>query len=558
MTAYLYTLKGERQVSLAPEMDRMYWKEHDGTVLVEVWQFASVGWAMRQLGRKVLHPSGRRYVPDLAEDVGSWSAYEVTWKQWRPHLAGRSLLLSEVKRLLMTRGVREEVLSDRCVRRVLQVGVLRREVKLLSSIRMTGGQARWKCERCHAGRNQLRRTECARCGGICYYCDHCLLLGRAQACEPLLQVEGEGYRGGTRNLDDNSAQSLTAAQQRAADAALQFVKQGEAPMMLMWAVTGAGKTEMTFDVIAHVLRRGGRVAVASPRKDVVDELTPRFREAFSGVNIVKLHGDSGETWNEGELVIATTHQLWRWYHAFDLIVVDEVDAFPYRHSAALQAGLRRALTVHGQQLWLTATPPLAWQRAFNRGTLPGVTIPARYHGHPLPEPQLAVVRQLRRRIHNCRPIPAMERFFERVRREAGQAYVFVPGLSDIVPVTHWIEQYVADWCVTGVSSRDRKRSQKVAHFREKMYDCLVTTTILERGVTVQNAHVLIIQADHPVFDEAALVQMSGRCGRSATFPSGHVSWMASQMTREQRRALTHIQNMNREAMRHGWLHDVLK
>lgn len=583
MTAYVYALKGEWRVSLAPEIDRVYWKRRDGTALTEVWQYRSLGWAVRQVrqhaarrrtGRnftvkrraseKMPHSAGRLH---LTEGGISWHTYEAAWEKWRWLLAGRSLLFHEVVRLLGARDVREEMLSERNVRMVLQAGVLRQEVTLLPSIRMTGGQARWKCERCHAGRDQLLRTECARCGGICYYCDNCLLLGRAQACEPLLQFvseachQDERHSAGVnrrRRCADNAVSAthslpLTPAQQRAAEAAFQFVKRRSEPIMLMWAVTGAGKTEMTFNVIAHVLSCGGRVAVATPRKDVVDELAPRFREAFPQVRVVKLHGDSGETWHEGELVIATTHQLWRWYCAFNLIVVDEVDAFPYRHDATLQAGLRRALTVGGQQLWLTATPPRAWQRAYRRGVLPGVTIPARYHGHPLPEPVLTVVRRLWQHINDSRSIPAMRQFFERVRKEAGQAYVFVPGLAYITPVTNWIERHVDAWTVTGVSSRDRERSQKIVRFRDKAVDCLVTTTILERGVTVPNAHVLILQADHPVFDEAALVQMSGRSGRSAAYPSGQVMWIASQMTREQQRAVTHIQSMNNEAKQHGWL-----
>ena len=143
--------------------------------------------------------------------------------------------------------------------------------------------------------------------------------------------------------------SLTPAQRRAAERALAFVRDGKEPVLLLWAVTGAGKTEMTFAAVSHVLNRQGRVAVATPRKDVVNELTPRFRHAFPAVRIVKLHGESGETWLDGELVIATTHQLLRWYRTFDLIVVDEVDAFPYRHNRSLQAGVRRALKETGQQ-----------------------------------------------------------------------------------------------------------------------------------------------------------------------------------------------------------------
>ena len=42
--------------------------------------------------------------------------------------------------------------------------------------------------------------------------------------------------------------------------------------------------------------------------------------------IALLHGES-EPYFRTPLVVATTHQLLKFYHAFDLLIVDEVDAF---------------------------------------------------------------------------------------------------------------------------------------------------------------------------------------------------------------------------------------
>lgn len=607
MTACLYCVDGEWRVSLAPEVDVTYW-HRKGVVIREGWSYRSIAWAMRDMrqlqerGARFERNVGKWHVQRLAVkdrngpsefptdkryprlegqmDADSWRHCVTLWDEWRPLLVGRSLLLHEVRRLLAARweAAHDRHLAVRLgmslietspplpiqwVRRVLQVGVLEREITVASAIRMQGGQAEWMCERCHARRDRLVATACARCGGTCYYCDDCLLLGRSSACEPLLQfamgateaaVVEEGSLACRVDIQAGGHPStLTPAQQRAAEQAVAFVKKGEEPTMLMWAVTGAGKTEMTFDVVLHVLSRGGRVAVASPRRDVVNELTPRFRQAFPSVRLVKLHGESGQTWQDGELVIATTHQLLRRYRAFDLIIVDEVDAFPYSHNESLQAGVRRALKEDGQQLWLTATPPRSWQKAFRRGQLPGVTIPVRYHGHPLPEPKITLERRLWVRVQRKQLIPSMADFFAYVRRVDGQAYVFVPSLSHLSSVLNWINVHAPGVRAAGVFSRDRDREEKIEAYRDKDYDCLVTTTILERGVTVANAHVLILQADHPIFDEAALVQMSGRSGRSASFPSGYVSWIATEHTREQRRALKHIRGMNREARENGWL-----
>ena len=49
---------------------------------------------------------------------------------------------------------------------------------------------------------------------------------------------------------------------------------------LVWAVTGAGKTEMLFAVLHQTLQEGGRIALASPRVDVCLELFPRIQAVF--------------------------------------------------------------------------------------------------------------------------------------------------------------------------------------------------------------------------------------------------------------------------------------
>lgn len=97
---------------------------------------------------------------------------------------------------------------------------------------------------------------------------------------------------------------------------------------LLWAVTGAGKTEMMFPLLEAVLTAGGKVAVATPRRDVVLELAPRLAAAFPQVCRVVLYGGSEDRLQLGDLTLATTHQLIRFKEAFDLVVIDEVDAFP--------------------------------------------------------------------------------------------------------------------------------------------------------------------------------------------------------------------------------------
>src|SRR5690625_8008674 len=59
-------------------------------------------------------------------------------------------------------------------------------------------------------------------------------------------------------------------------------------------------------------------------------------------------------------------------------------------------------------------------------------------------------------------------------------------------------------------------------FRENKTHILLTMTILERGVTFPAIDVAVLDAGHIVFDEAALVQIAGRAGRSHLDPTGEV------------------------------------
>ncbi|MFB8735903.1 helicase-related protein [Bacillus sp. SL00103] len=52
---------------------------------------------------------------------------------------------------------------------------------------------------------------------------------------------------------------------------------------------------------------------------------------------------------------------------------------------------------------------------------------------------------------------------------------------------------------------------------DNKYDVLVTTTILERGVTIPNVQVGVLGAESTIFTESALVQISGRAGRHPDF-----------------------------------------
>ncbi|WP_145947976.1 helicase-related protein [Paenibacillus sp. Y412MC10] len=491
-------------------------------------------------------------------------------------LRGRSLLAAEVDSLLSDRtpglaGAWHSAaqLAYLHGQLTLDAGVAAASARKgpRGALRAGRGQAP-RCRRC--GSEATGRTACAACGlAACAYCEACLALGRSRACSLLLRTAAVPAVRGTAGESTAAVAGrwgLSAAQGDAAWAALGFLAEppegGSAAgggtsiapsRFLLWAVTGAGKTEMIFPLLDSVLAVGGRVLVATPRRDVVLELAPRLAKAFSGVRIVTLYGGSAERWESGALTLATTHQLMRFYHAFDLVVIDELDAFPYHNDPMLAYAAQHACKTDGKFVYLSATPPRPLQREVSRGTLPHAKVPVRYHGHPLPVPKRIAMRSVETCLRQPKLLGPLAAELRRSIDRGAQIFLFVSRIRHIGPLVEILRRQFKDISVEGTSSEDSERGEKVIAFRKKEIRLLVTTTILERGVTVPRSDVYILDADSSLFDEASLVQMAGRAGRSSEDPAGRVIFASSQWTLSQKLAVSQIKAMNRIAGKHGYL-----
>jgi late competence protein required for DNA uptake (superfamily II DNA/RNA helicase) len=322
---------------------------------------------------------------------------------------------------------------------------------------------------------------------------------------------------------------------------------------LLWAVTGAGKTEMIFPLIAYVLEQGGKALVATPRRDVVLELSPRLKTAFPEADIATLYGGSPERFKQGNLVIATTHQLMRFAYCFDLVVIDELDAFPYHNDPMLAYAATQCCKPHGKYILLSATPPIMLQKEVGKGILPHAKVPARFHGHPLPVPRHIGIKGVEVALRTKQLPSALITSLRKSVQRGAQIFIFVAHIRHISPLIAVLKRYFPALAIEGTSSEDADRAEKVLQFRACTIRMLVTTTILERGVTVKKSDVYIFDADSDLFDEASLVQMAGRAGRSSDDPAGLVVFSSLDWTTSQRKAIAQIKQMNTLARKRGYL-----
>ena len=319
----------------------------------------------------------------------------------------------------------------------------------------------------------------------------------------------------------------------------------------MIAVTGAGKTEMIFPVIQHVLLQGGRVAIASPRIDVCLELFPRLQEAFASVKMVLLYGGTDEPYSYTPLVISTTHQLLRFKEAFDLLIVDEVDAFPYAGDDSLHFAVKRAVKAQGKLVYLTATPDKTLNRAIESDEMTRTLLPARYHGYPLPEPSFYWVGDWRVCIYQRKQSSRLWQLVKRFSQLAGVKLIFLPNIDLAESMLLWLESDLRAVKVACVHSKDPLRKEKVQMVRDGEIELLLSTTILERGVTFTNCQVCILGAESRLFNAAALVQMSGRVGRKQDYPSGELIYAHQGISWAMKQAQKQILQMNIEARERG-------
>ncbi|WP_239255190.1 DEAD/DEAH box helicase [Listeria ilorinensis] len=381
------------------------------------------------------------------------------------------------------------------------------------------------------------------------YCRNCLMMGRIDEETKLYYLKAQALKQSEEKFLQWVFQ-LKAGQVKGSEAVINAIKKRE--HLLLWSVAGSGKTEMTFAGIEYALQQGLRICLCSPRVDVCIELFPRLKEVFPTIEMTCLYGDSEQTFQGERFVITTTHQLVKFYQYFDIILVDEVDAFPYAQDPYLEYAVKKAAKENSALIYITATPSPEWQRKCLRGEMNHVKIPTRYHQFELPEPRTCWMGNWQKYLKKRKIPTKLVEWLKIVQRKKQRALIFFPEINVMEEVGEIMREqgYVK---FSTVHSADKKRKEKVEALRNFEIEFLLTTTILERGVTFENVQVAVFGAEGPIFTEAALVQIAGRAGRKIEYPTGDVCFFHHGITKQMRQAIRHIQMMNQLGRQEGLL-----
>nr|WP_278925296.1 DEAD/DEAH box helicase [Streptococcus canis] len=404
--------------------------------------------------------------------------------------------------------------------------------KPLESIVITKGKV--TCQRC-----RYHISEEERLPSGAYYCRFCLVFGRNQSDKSLYYMSPKPFPQGSCLKWKGQ---LTPHQKKISQQLVRNV-QAKKPT-LVHAVTGAGKTEMIYAAIARVIEAGGWVCLASPRVDVCIEVAKRLSQAFL-CQVCLMHAGSSP-YQRSPIIVATTHQLLTFYKAFDLLIIDEVDAFPFVTNVQLNHAANQASKTDAARILLTATSTTTLEKQVKRGEVEKLTLARRFHNHPLVIPQFIRSFAILNNIH-CHKIPEIVIKYLREQRQTGYPLlIFLPVITTAEIVTNLLKKAFPKEKIACVSSQAEEREKDITAFRQGEKTILVTTTILERGVTFPGVDVFVLAAHHRVFTPQSLVQISGRVGRSLERPTGNLYFFHDGISRAMLKARKEIKEMNQK------------
>lgn len=324
--------------------------------------------------------------------------------------------------------------------------------------------------------------------------------------------------------------SLTKEQQAISNQIIECYHRSQS--VIVDAVTGSGKTEIILGLIQVVLAQQQRIAFVVPRKDVVIELFHRFKSLFPTLSIQALYG--GQTLNPHQhFYVMTTHQVYQFQQQFDAMILDETDAFPYEGNPVLHALVKRASK--GFFVLMSATFSPQFLANFEKKGWAIVRLYQRYHGRPIPIPTIIYCLSMFQWL-------VILFWIERFQQQKKRILIFVPTISQAESLYFILKWFTKKGAV--VHSKSSHREEFIQQFKRHELDFLISTSILERGITLKHLQVMIMHSDHPLMDEKTLIQMGGRVGRKSDAPDGKIIYLAEILTESMAKSIERLRHAN--------------
>jgi primosomal protein N' (replication factor Y) len=239
--------------------------------------------------------------------------------------------------------------------------------------------------------------------------------------------------------DPNFAVPEFSRQQRVAvDAMRALAANGTFHVALLDGVTGSGKTEVYFEAIAEVIRRGKQSLILMPEIALTGQFLDRFARRF-GVRPLEWHSELSprtrqRNWaaiarGEAPVVVGARSALFMPYADLGLVVVDEEHDQAYKqddgaHYHARDMAVVRAHIAKIPIVLASATPSVETEVNARKGRYQRIVLPSRFGGAHMPHIEaIDLRRQAPPRGRFISPVLAEQIRFAVERRE--QALLFL-------------------------------------------------------------------------------------------------------------------------------------
>ncbi len=319
--------------------------------------------------------------------------------------------------------------------------------------------------------------------------------------------------------------ALTAAQKRVIGEIEADMSRTGVMNRLLQGDVGCGKTVVAMTALVTACDNGYQAALMAPTEILAEQHYRNIKhwaEAI-GLEVVLLTGKSSATdkkdmygqIREGKArIIVGTHALLQegvTFHKLGLAVIDEQHRFGVAQRAAL-----RAKGEHPDILVMTATPIPRTLAMTVYGDLDVSVIDEMPPGHKPVHTRVFYERQ-------------RSRVYETIAREIGKGhqvfivYPLVEGsenldMKDATSMAEHLQKEIFPQYRVGLVHGKMKKSEKeeaMAAFRTRRMDLLVATTVIEVGIDIPEASLMVIEHAER-FGLSQLHQLRGRVGRGET------------------------------------------
>lgn len=335
-----------------------------------------------------------------------------------------------------------------------------------------------------------------------------------------LKIKQDGL---VRKFIENLPFELTRAQKNAVDEIINDLNSQEPMQRLLQGDVGSGKTVVACIMLLCAIENGYQGAIMAPTEILASQHYKNFTQWLTPLNLsvglflgkhgTKVRKEMLTSLKNGQMHIAVgTHALIQEGVEFcnlGAVVIDEQHRFGVKQRSKLLTKGK-----YPQMLTMTATPIPRTLALTMHGDLDITTI------DELPKGRLPVITTL---VSAAGRKDAYKLIKEQIA-QGHQAYIVYPLIDESEAISAKNATQEAQKLQNGEFKGYRigllhgklkacEKEQVMLDFKEKKYDILVSTTVVEVGVDVANATVMIIE-NAERFGLSQLHQLRGRVGRS--------------------------------------------